>query len=110
MIVLISLSPIITAFFAALPVAVGYAALVPTFGFGTIGIALNQLDRADDKAIRNIVVGASWFIGMGLMFFPSTAYSELNPLVRTIISNGLIVGAIVAVALEQILIRTKKRA
>ena len=110
LIVLISLSPIITAFFAALPVAVGYAALVPTFGFGTIGIALNQLDRAEDKGIRNIVVGASWFIGMGLMFFPSTAYSELNPLVRTIISNGLIVGAIVAVALEQILVRTKKSA
>ena len=110
LIVLISLSPLITAFFAALPVAVGYAALVPTFGIGTIGIAINQLERAEDKMTRNIVVGASWFIGIGLMFLPATAFTDLNPLLRTIISNGLIIGAIVAVLLEQGIKYGKRRA
>jgi xanthine/uracil permease len=110
LIILISLSPFFTAVFAALPVAVGYAALVPTFGIGTIGIAINQLDTAKDKAARNLVVGASWFVGMGLMFFPSTAYAGLNPLLRTIVSNGLIIGAIVAVVLDQMLTRRKAAA
>lgn len=108
LIVLISLSPVVTSFFAALPIAVGYAALVPTFGFGTIGIALNQLDQVSDKTTRNLAVGACWFIGIGVMFLPSTAFAGLNPLLRTICSNGLIVGAIVVIVLEQILKRTAK--
>ncbi len=108
LIIIISLSPIITSFFAALPVAVGFAALVPTFGFGTIGIALNQLDRAENKEIRNKAVGVSLFIGIGIMFFPSAAFVELNPLIRTILSNGLIVGAILAVSVEQYMLGKTK--
>ncbi len=107
MIILISFSPLITSFFAALPVAVGYAALVPTFGFGTIGIALSQLDRAEDKKVRNMAVGVSWFIGIAIMFFPASSFAELYPLVRTILSNGLIIGAILAVGVEQFMIRKK---
>ncbi len=104
LIIIISLSPLVTSFFAALPVAVGFASLVPTFGFGTLGIALTQLDRAEDKVIRNKAVGVSLFIGIAIMFFPSTAFVGLNPIVRTIFSNGLIIGAILAVAVEQFML------
>lgn len=108
LIILISFSPLITSFFAALPVAVGYAALVPTFGFGTIGIALNQLDKAEDKQIRNMVVGVSWFIGIAIMYFPASSFANLYPLVRTILSNGLIIGALLAVGVEQFMMSRKK--
>ncbi len=110
LIILISLSPVITSFFASLPVAVGYAVLVPTFGFGTLGIALNQLDRAENKQARNMAVGVSWFIGIAIMFFPATAFAGLNPLIRTILSNGLIVGAVLAVAVEQFILSRERKA
>lgn len=109
LIVLISLSPVITSFFAALPVAVGYAALVPTFGIGTIGIAINQMEKAEDKAVRNLAVGVSWFVGIGVMFFAGSAFDGLNPLIRTIISNGLIVGAVAAVLVEQGMLWSRRR-
>ncbi len=110
LIILISLSPVITSFFAALPVAVGYAVLVPTFGFGTIGIALSQLDRAENKQARNMAVGVSWFIGIAIMFFPATAFAAMNPLGRTILSNGLIVGAVLAVCVEQFILSRERKA
>lgn len=110
LIILISLSPLITSVFASIPVAVGYAVLVPTFGFGTLGIALTQLDRAENKNIRNMAVGVSWFIGIAIMFFPASAFVGLNPLMRTIFSNGLIVGAILAVAVEQAMLYAERKA
>ena len=110
LIILISLSPIFTSFFAALPPAVGYAALIPSFGIGTIIIALTQLDAAEDKSIRNLCVAASWFIGVSVMFLPITAFAGMSPLFSSLLSNGLILGALTAVVLEQIMLNKKKAA
>ncbi len=104
LIIAISLSPKVTALFAALPTAVGFAALVPTFGFGTIIIAKNQLALAEDSDIRNFVAASAWFIGVGIMFMPSTAFANLSPLTVSILSNGLIVGTAFAIIVEHFLL------
>lgn len=99
-IILISLCPIVTAYFAALPAAVGYSALVPTFGIGTIMLALGQLDTSPNKAARNLTVGASWFVGISIMFLPHVAFKEMSPLLTSLLSNGLVIGAVVAVVMD----------
>ncbi len=108
LIIAISLSPKVTAIFAALPTAVGFAALVPTFGFGTIIIAKNQLALAKYPDIRNFVAAAAWFIGIGIMFMPSSAFSEMSALTVSILSNGLIVGTAFAIILERAMLRKRQ--
>lgn len=100
LIILLGLSPAITAYFAALPIAVGFASLVPTFGIGTIMIALSQIESAGNKANRNLTVGASWFAGISVMFLPASAFEGLPPLITSVLGNGLIVGAMVALVLD----------
>ncbi|SFC68077.1 purine/pyrimidine permease [Pragia fontium] len=109
LIILISLSPIVTSFFAALPPAVGYAALIPSFGLGIIMIALTQFDSVEDKGIRNHSVAAGWFVGISAMFLPATAFAGLSPLVTSLLSNGLILGTLVAVTLERLMLYRQKQ-
>lgn len=108
LIIAISLSPKVTALFAALPTAVGFAALVPTFGFGTIIIAKNQLALAENPDIRNFVAASAWFIGIGIMFMPSSAFGHLSPLMVSLLSNGLIVGTAFAIIVERVLLYQEK--
>ncbi len=109
LIIAISLSPKVTALFAALPTAVGFAALVPTFGFGTIIIAKNQLALAKYPDIRNFVAAAAWFIGIGIMFMPSTAFANMSALTVSILSNGLIVGTAFAIILERSMLKKREQ-
>ncbi|MDO5742512.1 MAG: purine/pyrimidine permease, partial [Vagococcus sp.] len=102
LIILISLSPVLTSFFAALPTAVGYAALVPTFGLGTITIAMDQIKNAPATVKTNFNIAVSWFVGIGIMFLPKTAFDGFPAVLTAIFSNGLIVGTIIAIILEQI--------
>ena len=108
LIIAISLSPKVTALFAALPTAVGFAALVPTFGFGTIIIAKNQLALAENPDIRNFVAASAWFMGIGIMFMPSSAFGHLSPLMVSLLSNGLIVGTAFAIIVERVLLYQEK--
>ncbi|UQF39021.1 purine/pyrimidine permease [Vagococcus lutrae] len=102
LIILISLSPVLTSFFAALPTAVGYAALVPIFGLGTITIAMDQIKNAPATVKTNFNIAVSWFVGIGIMFLPKTAFDGFPAVLTAIFSNGLIVGTIIAIILEQI--------
>ncbi|WP_249662499.1 purine/pyrimidine permease [Lysinibacillus fusiformis] len=52
--------------------------------------------------------GVSLVVGVGLMFIPSSATSQLSPIVMTILINGLICGSFLAIILEQGLICKEK--
>lgn len=108
-IIVVSLSPKITSLFAALPPAVGYAALLPTFGFGIIVIAKEQLDQAKYPDIRNFAIAVAWFTGISIMSLSSSAFSGLPILVVSIFSNGVIVGTALAVCVEQTLLYKRRR-
>ena len=102
LIILISLSPLITSYFAALPIAVGFASLVPTFGIGMFMIGISQIESAVNKAARNLTVGLTWFVGIGIMFLPATAFKGMPPALVSLLSNGLIVGTFIAVLMDRI--------
>lgn len=103
-IILISLFPTITAFFAAIPEAVGYAALFPIFA-STISLALREFSSVEDKTILYRVAGISLFAGTGVMFIPAEAFSEMSPTLVSVVSNGLVLGGILAVVTERLLTR-----
>ncbi|MED4351563.1 purine/pyrimidine permease [Schinkia azotoformans] len=99
-IVLTFFSPVI-AVIATIPAAVGYAAIFPAFS-GLLSIGIKELfsSEAVEKTISKVVVPL--FVGLGVMFIPTEAYSSLPPLVASILSNGLVLGTIMILLVEVI--------
>ncbi|MFD3446772.1 purine/pyrimidine permease [Microbacteriaceae bacterium 4G12] len=98
-IVAISLFPAVTSFFAAIPPAVGYAALCPVFA-GMIGLAFKEFESVQNKEQLIRVTGLSLFTGIGVMFIPAGAFSTLPPFLASFFSNGLVLGSVLAIGLE----------
>lgn len=103
-IVAISFVPSITAFVASIPEAVGYAAILPVFS-SIISLAFQELDSVENKQILYRIVSVSLFGGIGVMFIPSEAFTNMSPTLASILSNGLVFGAIIAVVCEALLTR-----
>ena len=76
-IIVVSIFPKITSFFAAIPVAVGYAAIYPVFA-SMIGLAFREYDTVQNKERLFKVAGLSIFTGVGVMFVPAGAFSTLH--------------------------------
>src|SRR5699024_7859508 len=66
LVVLISLFPPFTSFMAALPEAVGYAAMFPIFA-SILGIALQEFELVENKQRLFKITGISLFAGIGVM-------------------------------------------
>lgn len=107
-IIVISLFPPFTAFVASLPEAVGYAAIFPIFA-SIIGLAFRQFENVENKQMLFQVISVSLFAGIGTMFIPPEAFSEMPPILVSILSNGLVFGALIAVTVETILTRMNRR-
>jgi xanthine/uracil permease len=96
-----SFLPGVMAFFASLPAPVGYSVTFVIFA-NMIGIAFTEFDREHDKKRTKTVIGISLLAGVGSMFVPGHAYIEVHPILISILNNGLILGTIVAVAVDQV--------
>ncbi|MGG3653006.1 purine/pyrimidine permease [Bacillus pseudomycoides] len=107
-IIIISIFPKITSFFAAIPVAVGYAAIYPVFA-SMIGLAFREYDTVENKECLFRVAGLSLFTGIGVMFVPPQAFSTLPPFLASFLSNGLVLGSIMAILLEVLFSRSKEK-
>ncbi|WP_106495731.1 purine/pyrimidine permease [Lentibacillus sp. Marseille-P4043] len=108
LIVAISLFPPVTSFVAAIPEAVGYAAIFPVFA-SIISLALQEFEGVENKGHVFQVVGISLFAGIGVMFIPSQAFSAMPPTLVSVLSNGLVFGAIIAVITEAVLTKMEKK-
>ncbi|PFZ07852.1 purine permease [Bacillus pseudomycoides] len=107
-IIVISIFPKITSFFAAIPVAVGYAAIYPVFA-SMIGLAFREYDTVENKERLFRVAGLSLFTGIGVMFVPPQAFSTLPPFLASFLSNGLVLGSFMAILLEVLFSRSKEK-
>ncbi|MEY8349161.1 purine/pyrimidine permease [Bacillus cereus] len=107
-IIVISIFPKITSFFAAIPVAVGYAAIYPVFA-SMIGLAFQEYDTVEDRERLFRVAGLSLFTGIGVMFVPPQAFSTLPPFLASFLSNGLVLGSVMAILLEMLFSRSKEK-
>ncbi|MCL2110966.1 MAG: purine/pyrimidine permease [Clostridiales bacterium] len=101
MIVLSVLAPV-GMFFAAIPPPVGYGALLVLFGV-IVKQGVDHLKKAELTERKGFALGISMLTATGIMMQPFGAFSHLPAIVVPFISNGLLVGIILAIALEQAL-------
>ncbi|MFZ0368653.1 MAG: purine/pyrimidine permease [Halobacillus sp.] len=99
--VVIAFFPPLVAFISGIPSPVANAALLATFvqlmGLGLSNIASENLDER-----RLTILCVSFLLGIGLMFLPSEVFQGLPGIVQNLMSNGLLVGTVLVIFMEQL--------
>ncbi|HSI67779.1 MAG TPA: purine/pyrimidine permease [Planococcus sp. (in: firmicutes)] len=106
LVTVISFFPALMGVLAALPAPVAYAVIFAIFT-KMVEMAFNELAEEKDQQQAFKVSAFGLMIGVGIMFVPPQSMAELPALLSATLSNGLIVGTVVAVVIEQYLIRRK---
>lgn len=93
--ILLGCTPVLGHFFSTLPVSVGDAVLFVAY-LQLFGSALKNLEDIsfDYKSIYRIA--APTLVGFSLMALPASAFNGIPMLVRPLLSNGLLVGILLA--------------
>ncbi len=107
MMILGVIAPVCT-FFAAIPPAVGYAAMMIIFSL-MLEQGIKEFKKVEFTNREGFIIGISFMIGAGIMFLDSGVFMNLPQMLRYIVSNGLIMGLIVAIVMEHIILRKKKQ-
>ncbi|BCB39574.1 xanthine permease [Bacillus cereus] len=101
LLVVMSLFPSIIRYLASLPSAVASAVLMASF-VQLIGIGLNNIKQVELNERNVTILGVAVLFGSGVMFLPSEALQSLPSVMQYIFGNGLFVGTVVSILLEQI--------
>ncbi|MDC3424442.1 purine/pyrimidine permease [Aquibacillus sp. 3ASR75-11] len=92
--------PQIVGWISTIPGPIANGALLATFvqlmGLGLSNIMSEELDNR-----RLTIIGISYLIGIGTMFLPAEAFVSFPPFARNLASNGLLIGTILVILLEQ---------
>ncbi|OCA85089.1 purine/pyrimidine permease [Pseudobacillus wudalianchiensis] len=102
----IALIPAIVHFLALLPGPIASAALLASF-VQMVGIAFQSILKEELDQRRLTILGITLLISIGLMFLPTDLFRDLPSVLQYIFSNGLLVGTMIVILLEQ-LWKTKK--
>jgi xanthine/uracil permease len=99
-IIVISFFPPLTFFFAGIPAPVGYATIFLPFS-SMIGLAFREY-KSELKSDTNLfIISTSLMVGIGSLFIPAAALKEWPSIIVTLLSNGLIMGMLTCMVLEQ---------
>ncbi|MDA1876251.1 MULTISPECIES: purine/pyrimidine permease [Bacillus] len=101
LLVVMSLFPSIIRYLASLPSAVASAVLMASF-VQLIGIGFNNIKQVPMSERNIMILGVAVLFGSGVMFLPSRALQSLPSVMQYIFGNGLFVGTVVSILLEQI--------
>jgi xanthine/uracil permease len=80
--------------------AVTFAAFNEMFGLGVLRLRQASLTRGNLATLS-----VSIFIGTGLMFLPPATLAGLHPVLRSLLGNGLLTGALLSLLLEHLVFR-----
>lgn len=102
LVIVISVIPFFMNTFASLPSPVGFAVnFVVFFAMGGLAFAeFDSYEKEESKRVRSII-GISLLTGVGIMFVPETALKGLHPVFISLLSNGLVLGTLAAIAADQ---------
>ncbi|MDN5709709.1 MAG: purine/pyrimidine permease [Planococcus sp. (in: firmicutes)] len=100
----ISLFPQLMAVLAALPAPVAYAVIFAIFS-KMVEMAFNALEAEENSKRAYKVAAFGLMTGVGLMFIPTESMAALPSAVAAVLSNGLITGTIIAIIIEQVMMR-----
>ncbi|WP_242263531.1 purine/pyrimidine permease [Bacillus cereus group sp. BfR-BA-01511] len=101
LLVIMSMFPSVIRYLASLPSAVASAVLMASF-VQLIGIGLNNIKQVELNERNVTILGIAVLFGSGVMFLPSGALQSLSSVMQYIFGNGLFVGTVVSILLEQI--------
>lgn len=107
LVIAVSLFPDLMALLAALPAPVAYAVIFAIFT-KMVEMAFNELAEEGNQQQAYKVSAFGLMIGVGIMFVPPESMANLPGVLAATLSNGLIVGTLAAIVIEQVLIRQKK--
>ena len=94
---------------AALPTSIGYSVTFVIFS-KMISMALFELKKViSNVEFSYLIIGICLLAGVGVLFLPVDATKDLPKLVSSFLGNGLIVGTVLGIILEQAyLFKTRK--
>lgn len=96
----ISFIPSIVGCISLLPGPIANAALLATF-VQMIGISFQSILQEELNQRRLTILGISLLISLGIMFLPESAFSGIPSTLQYVLSNGLLVGTMIVILLEQ---------
>jgi xanthine/uracil permease len=99
--IMVAFIPSVYSFLSLLPGQVAYAAMLASFA-QMIGIGLVSILRVPLDDRRLTILGLSLSFGTGVMFLPQNMFSALPSIFQYLFSNGLLVGMMVALLMEQL--------
>ncbi|WP_449539789.1 purine/pyrimidine permease [Ferdinandcohnia sp. Marseille-Q9671] len=100
----ISFFPGVMNFVSGLPAPVGYATVFIIFA-NLMLPAFSAFEKLEKSSSERRVIVFSLFVGVGSMFVPSDAFKNVPPILTSILNNGLVLGTVVAIIIEQTLVR-----
>jgi xanthine/uracil permease len=108
LILFISFFPFVTVFFASIPTPVGYASMLLAFS-NMMGIGIREYLQTDLNERNLFIIGISLMIGIGSMFIPTEVVATFPPVIASIANNGLIVGVLICMLLDQLMSKKTER-
>lgn len=99
MFILVGVFPSLSGWLAQLPLSVGNAVLFAAY-LQMFGTAIRTFQGAvfNPKTIYRVALPV--LIGISIMNIPSSAFTEFPPLLTPILSNGLVIGVVIVIILE----------
>lgn len=94
--------PILGQLFASLPISVGDAVLFVAY-LQLFGPALSTIEGIEFSYKTIYRLAAPVLLGLALMTIPPSAFSSIPALIRPLLQNGLVVGILLAIVLEQLI-------
>lgn len=93
--------PFLVRLLALLPSPVAYASVMASF-VNLVGVGLQSIARHPLDQRRTSILGITLLFGSGSMILPSAVFEAMPSVFRYVFGNGLILGTIIAVVLEQL--------
>lgn len=101
LIIIISFFPVFTSFVANIPTPVGYAVIFITIAsLASIGIREYHSLSLTEREL--FIIALSLMIGIGSLFVPGETLTHLPSVVMSLANNGLILGTLTCIILEQV--------
>lgn len=97
----ISLFPGVYSRLAMMPGPVAYAAMFASFT-QMVGLGINSIVRQPLDQRRLAILGISLTMGAAVMYLPQSVFASMPTVLQYIFSNGVMVGLLLAMVLEQI--------
>jgi len=74
-----------------------------------IGIGIREYSQTDLNERNLFIIGISLMIGIGTMFIPTEVVATFPPVIASIVNNGLIVGVLICMLLDQLMSKKTER-